>query len=389
MLRILKINQMRHSIFLSLIATLLLPLLPSCKGGNGSVFSESDTKSVELSYAHNLKLDEFDGFIRATVRNPWDTTKTLHTYLLIPDSADRPSDLPEGTVVRVPLKNALIYSTVHQSLIGELGAREAIGGICDAQYIHNPELLQLIADGKVADCGSSYTPNMERIIQLNPDAILLSPYENSGNYGKLGQMGIPLVECADYMEGSPLGRTEWMKFYGILFGTEARANGMFDNIEKEYKRLTALTDTVSYRPKVMIDRLYGNSWYVPSANSTMGRFIKDAGGSNPFDGAGNAGSIGMSGEQVLHEAGNADIWILRYGQATDKTLHELASDSPIYGQFKPLKDGRVYGCNTQKINYYEQTPFHPHWVLKDFISIIHPEISDPEYRNRYFTPLKP
>ena len=57
---------------------------------------------------------------------------------------------------------------------------------------------------------------------------------------------------------------------------------------------------------------------------------------------------GMSGEQVLHEAGNADIWILRYGQATDKTLHELASDSPIYGQFKPLKDGKVYGCNTQK-----------------------------------------
>ena len=324
MLRILKINQMRHSIFLSLIATLLLPLLPSCKGGNGSVFSESANKSVELSYAHNLKLDEFDGFIRAT-----------------------------------------------------------------AQYIHKPELLQLIADGKVADCGNSYTPNMERIIQLNPDAILLSPYENSGNYGKLGQMGIPLVECADYMEGSPLGRTEWMKFYGILFGTEAHANGMFDNIEKEYKRLTALTDTVSYRPKVMIDRLYGNSWYVPSANSTMGRFIKDAGGSNPFDGAGDAGSIGMSGEQVLHEAGNADIWILRYGQATDKTLHELASDSPIYGQFKPLKDGKVYGCNTQKINYYEQTPFHPHWVLKDFISIIHPEISDPEYRNRYFTPLKP
>ena len=218
MLRILKINPMRHSIFLSLITTLLLPLLPSCKGGNGSVFSESANKSVELSYARNLKLDEFDGFIRATVRNPWDTTKTLHTYLLVPDSADRPSDLPEGTVVRVPLKNALIYSTVHQSLIGELGAREAIGGICDAQYIHNPELLQLIADGKVADCGSSYTPNMERIIQLNPDAILLSPYENSGNYGKLGQMGIPLVDSADYMEGSPLGRAGWVNCSGLVLG---------------------------------------------------------------------------------------------------------------------------------------------------------------------------
>lgn len=361
----------------------------SCKRGNSLNSVSGDSDTLHLDYARNLTLEQYDGFVKATVRNPWDTTKTLHTYLLVPDSIHTLKGIPEGTVIRVPLRNALVYSTVHQSLVGELGAREAIGGVCDTQYIHNPELLKRIADGKVADCGNSYTPNLERIIQLNPDAILLSPFENSGTYGKVGQMGIPIIECADYMESSPLGRTEWMKFYGILFGTETQAAEMFKNIEQEYKRLIALTDTVSYRPKVMIDRLYGNSWYVPSANSTMGRYIKDAGGSNPFDGAGKAGSIGVSGEQVLHEAGNADIWILRYGQATDKTLSELASDSPIYGQFKPLKEGKVYGCNTKKINYYEQTPFHPHWLLKDLISIIHPEISDPKEENRYFTQLKP
>lgn len=380
---------MRHSIFLSLIAALLLPLLHSCKGGNSLNSTTCTTgDTIRLDYAKNLTLEQHDGFIKATIRNPWDTTKMLHTYILVPDSIHTLKGIPEGTVVRVPLRNVLVYSTVHQSLIGELGARDAIGGVCDAQYIHNPELLQRIADGRVVDCGNSYSPNVERIIQLNPDAMLLSPFENSGNYGKPGQMGIPIIECADYMESTPLGRTEWMKFYGILFGREAQASEMFSEIEADYNKLKSLTATVDTKPKVLIDRLYGNSWYVPTAKSTMGTYITDAGGTNPFVGKGNAGSIGLAGEQVLHDGGDADIWLIRYGQATDKTLRELSADNPLYGQFKAFKLKNVYGCNTEKINYYEQTPFHPHWLLHDLIRVIHPEVLDGDTVNRYFTPLK-
>lgn len=61
-------------------------------------------------------------------------------------------------------------------------------------------------------------PDIERIIALKPEAILVSPFENSGGYGKLDKLHIPIIEAADYMESSPLGRAEWMKFYGMLFG---------------------------------------------------------------------------------------------------------------------------------------------------------------------------
>lgn len=374
--------------FISLIFVISLCL--SACGRSATVDTETDAGTeIPLAYARYLSLHDCGDYIRADIRNPWDTTKTLHSYILLPESSELPATLPEGTIIRIPLKNALVYSTVHQSLVGELGANEAIGGICDRQYIHDDALLGRISSGDVTDCGSSYGPDMERIISLRPDAILLSPYEDSGNYGKLGRMGIPLIEGADYMETTPLGRMEWVKFYGLLFGRHAQADSLFAAIEHDYLSLKALTDTIGSHPKVLLDGIYGNSWYVPTAGSTMGTFIRDAGGTNPFDNAGNAASVGLSGERVLHEAGDADVWIVRYTQATDKTLRELAADNPIYRQFKPLKEGRVYGCNTDRIRYYEETPFHPHLLLRDLIGVIHPGLAGTDSVARYFTPLKP
>lgn len=373
---------------ISLTMTLLLPLLASCGGGGNNASSSQNGEAVSLSHAENLKLTQFPEYVKAEIRNPWDTTKLLHTYLLVPDSINLPGNLPQGTVVRTPLKNSLVYSSVHNSLITELGAIEAIRGVCDAQYIHQKELADRIESGVVADCGNSMTPNIEKIIKLNPDGILLSPFENSGNYGKLGQLGIPIIECADYMETSPLGRAEWMKFYGLLYGKTEVADYLFSKAESDYLKLKALTAGEEAKPKVLVDRLYGSSWNVPAGHSTMGIFIEDTGGANPFAFIDKSGSKGMAGEQVLHKAGDADVWIVRYSQSNDKTLKELASDNAIYPQFKAFKEGNVYGCNTSKVYFYEEVPFHPQWLLADLISIFHPNIPLPESNHHYFSKMQ-
>ncbi len=373
----------------SLFLPMVLPLLVSCKGGNALVSAE-DGDTLHLAYADNLELVRYKDYVKASVRNPWDTTAVLHTYYLVPDSIDLPVHIPEdGTVIRTPLNSALIYSSVHNSLVSEFGAIDAISGVCDAQYIHQRELAERIKDGRVVDCGIGTSPNIEKIISLNPDGIMLSPFENSGTYGKLGQLGIPIIECADYMETSPLARAEWMKFYGMLFGKERESYEMFARTEKEYNDLKNLVADTKYRPRVIIDRLYGQAWYVPGATSTMGFFIKDAGGANPFDTYQKRGSVGLTGEQVLYTAGDADVWLIRYSQGTDKTMSELASDNAIYPQFKAFKDKKVYGCNTTCIFFYEDIPFHPQWLLKEMISIIHPEQSVIDGETTYFTPLQP
>lgn len=371
----------------SLFLPIVLPLLVSCKGGNALV-SNQEGDTLHLAYADNLSLVRYPDYVKATVRNPWDTVAVLHTYLLVPDSIDLPENLPDGTVVRTPLRSALIYSSVHNSLVSELGAIDAIAGVCDAQYIHQKELADRISGGTVADCGIGTSPNIEKIISMNPDGIMLSPFENSGSYGKVGQLGIPIIECADYMETSPLARAEWMKFYGMLFGKEDEANRMFEKTEKEYNTLKSLAENLSDKPKVLVDRLYGQIWYVPAANSTMGFFIKDAGGTNPFDSYKRSGSVGLTGEQVLYNAGDADVWLIRYSQDSDKTMRELASDNAIYSQFKAFKDNRVYGCNTSKVFFYEDVPFHPQWLLGEMIAILHPELST-MVPSRYFTKMLP
>ena len=77
--------------------------------------------------------------------------------------------------MRTPLSAALIYSSVHNSLICELGAVNAVKGVCDAQYIHERSLKKRIADGAVMDCGNSMSPDIERIISLSPDGPLSTP----------------------------------------------------------------------------------------------------------------------------------------------------------------------------------------------------------------------
>lgn len=367
----------------------MLPLLAACGGGNSHFLASSkENKEIKLDYAVNLTLSQSDGVTKAEISNPWDTTRILHTYILVPDSIKIPENLPKGTVVRTPLKRSIIYSSVHNSLVTELGALEAIGGVCDAQYIHQKELADRIASGKVTDCGNSMMPDIEKIIKLQPDAILLSPFENSGTYGKLGQLGIPIIECADYMETSPLGRAEWMKFYGMLFGKEEDANLKFQQTETEYNRLKNLASNLKSQPKVLVDRFYGSTWNVPGAHSTMGIFIEDAGGKNPFDYLDKSGSTPLSGEHILTKAGDADIWIIRYSQTTDKPLSELKSDNAIYAKIKAAKEGNVYGCNTSEVRFYEEVPFHPQWLLSQLITIFHPELSQIEENHVYFTKMK-
>lgn len=185
--------------------------LPSCRGRSETV---SGGMPVEMRYASNLTIDEYEGYSVVKIRNPWDSTRLLQSYVLLEDGYEPPSDFNREQIIRVPLKKSVVYSAVHVSLLDELEAEDAISGVCDSEYIYEPGIKQRIASGVIADCGNSMAPNMEKILLVAPGAVLLSPFENSNGHGKLDQAGIPVVECADYMETSPLGRAEWMKFYG-------------------------------------------------------------------------------------------------------------------------------------------------------------------------------
>ena len=358
---------------------LVVVAICACKGGhdNGTT-TAGDT--LRMKYAEQLEIVRYDGYTVVKLSDPWNRGKTLHTYILVPRDASLPDGLPAGSVVRTPLQRTVVATSVHCGLFSDMHRQTAIAGVCDTRYIHLPFVQQGVKDGSMKDCGSGLQPTLESIIDLQPDAIFLSPFQNSGGYGRIEELKVPIIETADYMETSALGRAEWMRFYGMLFGAESEADSIFQAVENNYLDLCRQAKGSTSRPSLLMDKLTGNVWYVPGGQSTLGKIIADAAIDYPWADDDHSGSLPLPFETILEKAAHADLWLFRYNGPTI-TLGMLASDYIGYKQFDAYKNGKAYGCSTDASTFYEDTPFHPDRLLRDFICIAHPELGlgEPKY----------
>ncbi len=371
---------------LLILALSALLLLTQCTPQQGDTVDTAASGS-SLSYAQFLSIHPHDNYTEAIVRNPWDTTRVLHRYIIIPREQKLPENLPQGTVVRTPLNRSLVYAAVHCSLLEQFNALDQIGGVCDLSYIKAPGITARAQSGQVTDAGNSLSPNMEKVIALNPDAILLSPFENAG-YGRIGKMGIPIIECADYLETTPLGRAEWMKLLGLLYGKEAEADSLFALVENNYIQLQQQLANPIHRPIVMSELKSGSAWYMPGGKSYLAQLFRDAGASYPWSDNTESGSIPLSFETVFAHAGEADIWLIKGLSESQLSYSALAKEYAPYAQFKPYREKTIYGCNTAQCFYFEETPFRPDLLLQELAALFHPELY-PHHSPRYYKPLLP
>lgn len=369
------------------IALLLcLVAFAACGRGTKSL-PQAAGDTVRMKYAKLLHIVEHDGYTVVSIDNPWCKGKLLHKYVLVPRTGRDVRHLPDGTVVRVPLRRMIPFSIVHAGLAMELGCADAIVGIADMQYVRMPFILQMHGQGKLVDVGNSMNPSVEKVMDATPDALLVSPFDGGGGFGRLGEVGIPIIECADYMETSALGRAEWMKFYGLLMGRERAADSLFAVVDSSYNALKSLAASSHIRRSVIMDKKTGSVWYVPGGRSTIGAMLADAGADYPFAANTDVGSLALPFESVLEKAGDADIWLFRYGGAAPATYGGLLSEFAGYGKLRAFKERMCYGCNVDKTLFYEETPFRPDYLLRDLVQVIHPVISGLGGL-RYFCPVE-
>lgn len=339
--------------------------------------------TVRFRYAHLLGLVRHQGYTVATIHHPWRQNAVLHQYVLVPADSALPEGLPEGTVIRMPLRRSVVFTTVHCSLLNMLHREGSVAGVADLKYIKAPFVQAGVDSGRIVDCGDGMSPVIEKIIDLHPDALLLSPFENSGGYGQLSEIDIPIVECAEYMEPSPLGRAEWMRFYGILYGCEHEADSLFAVVDSSYNAMKRLVANISHRTSTLVDKVTGSVWYVPGGCSTIGCMLSDAGADYPWADDDRSGSVALPFETVLENAGESEVWLLRYSSKRPLTRQLLLSEHRGYNQFRAFREGRVYGCNVELSMFYEESPFRPDFLLSDFIRILHPDAL-PNYELRYY-----
>ena len=389
-------------------------LMAACQGGKTAAADAEAGDTLEMKYAKLLTIVKHgDGeetsdatedigyqYAEALIANPWKAGTMLHRYILIPKGkegdktvamlARRRSTGARCTTdtVRTPLESNLVFTAPHCQLLTELGCQNAITGVCDKDYINIPDIKSRAqADAKVAhpimDCGSSMQPDIERIIALHPEALLISPFENSGGYGKLDKLRIPVIETADYMETSPLGRAEWIKLYGLLLGS-SKADSLFSAIEKEYLQLKAEAAKLPLGLSILTERKTGNVWYVPGGKSTMGILLRDAHARYIFADDTHSGSLSMSPEQIIAKGNQVDVWAFKYFGGNALTKQDLLAEYQGYQALKAFQTGTVYETDTSCEPYFELTSFHPEILLREFIILSHPEAGDKFGKLRFY-----
>lgn len=355
-----------------------------------SSLSESDSWNLRkdsLRYSSLLEIARADSFVLVTVQDAWNPDEALHRYVLVPESAQVPKELPEGTLLRTPLRRAVMHNAVHAALTAELGCAEAIAGLCDVDYVQTPALQELLEQELIADAGSSVQSDVERYISLRADAVFTAPLEHA-NYGILEKVRIPIVECADYMETSALGRAEWMRFFGLLFDCEEQAQTLFEKVEQGYIALRDSAKLSTKRPRLMTDLINGSAWHMPGGNSYLGNLLMDANADYVLADDKSSGSVPLGIESVYSMASDADIWLIKLARNHTPTYTELKFEHASYTTFRPWKERKIFFCNTLTTDFYERIPFHPEVLLRELIHLLHPELRPATYEAEYYKPLK-
>ena len=299
-------------------------------------FFQGSFSSDSIQYAQGFTVQRFDTYTMVEVRDPWDSTRLLQRYLLVDRTKSVPGGLPKGTIVKVPVKDIVIYTSVHAAIIDQLHETDKVIGVCEPRYMDTPAIQEGIQAGRIADLGEATSPNIEKMIEIGAELVIASPFQNS-SYGPVEKIGIPIIEGADYMEAFPLGRTEWIRFYGLLFGKEEMADSIFKETEQAYLSLKDLTANIDNRPTVLSEKKFGSSWYVPSGDSYMAHLIEDAGADYMFKDLPGAGSTPLAFETVFDKAIHADIWLVKYNQSSEMTYKDLRSEYTPYENFDAFK----------------------------------------------------
>ena len=374
----------KNTIFFFLIVSLFV----QCKKENQHEI-KSGIKN-EISYAKGLEIYKYEGFSILKITKPWPGAKENFTYVLQEKNGIVPDSLKQFTIIPIPLKSIVVTSTTHIPALEMLGVENSLVGFPNTDYISSEKTRKLIDSGKVREVGTNETLNTEVLIDMAPDLIVSFGLNNNNpTIDNLQKSGLKVIYNGDWTEQSPLGKAEWIKFFGALYGLDTKANSIFSEIAKEYTATLALAKKAMAKPTVMCGAMYQDQWYVPQGESWAALFMKDAQANYLWADSKGTGSLSLPFETVLDKAQNADYWI---APGDFSSLKEMNESNPHYKEFTAFKNKKVYSYSAKKgarggILYFELSPTRPDWVLKDLIKILHPELL-PNHELFFFQKLK-
>lgn len=361
------------SIFLSLLLSSLL--FVQCKKEEISKVNEVSVETVK--YAKGFSIVNHNGYSIVTVKNPWPKATKTYTYILKEKKGIIPDSLKQNPIINVPIYTIVVTSTTHIPSLEMLDVEDKLIGFPNLDYISSEKVRALIDANKVKELGNNQSLNTEILIDLQPDVIIGYGIDgNNPTLDNLQKSGLKVMLNGDWNEETPLGKAEWIKFFGVLFGKQKKAEELFSKIEKDYLKTIEIAKLATKQPTILAGDMFEDKWYLPKGTSWGSLMLKQANANYLWQETTGTGSLSLSFETVFEKAKNADIWITS-GQFS--TLKEMTDANSHYAQFDAFKNKNVYSFTRKKgkkggILYYELAPNRPDIVLKDLVKILHPEL---------------
>lgn len=352
----------------------ILLLIQNCKSG------DNKTENYELSneYARYFNIGhDADSSFRLLINENWNGENRVCKYKLVSRDENGEADSDAGQIA-IPLRRVVCMSTSHISYINALGKGNTIVAISGAQYVSDSSINSAIKSGRIVDIGFESSINYELLLSLSPDVVFTYGIsgENNTYIDKIRDLGIKVIVLGDYIEEHPLGKLEYLKLFGKLYGEVQRADSLYKSVSERYSANKRSVEGIAIKPKVLVNAPWKDVWYIPGEKSYMNYLISDAGGEILLckEGRSNPHNI----EEVFIEAYKADFWL---NPNFYSTLKELSSSNPLFSKLSVLSKGKVYN-NTKRntarggSDFWERGVIEPDVILNDLIKILHPGYGD-------------
>lgn len=375
------------SLKIVLVASLLA--IVSCKKEAQRAVLKS--ASAKITHAKGFDIVEEKGNKKLIIKSAYQNATEDATYPLskkIPSTALASTKL---NTIQIPVKNIVVTSTTHIPMVELLQSENTIVGFPHGQYVSSERTRKLLDAGKIAEIGKENSLNTEILLDLQPELVVgYSVTSPDKSLTTLQKAGINVIYNGDWLEETPLGKAEWIKFFGVLFDKEKQADSIFKAIETNYVNAKKSALLGLQKPTVLSGAIMSKDiWNLPAGESFVAQFLKDANLTYLWKDTKGKGSLSLSFESVFDKGANADIWIAP-GYFTSKK--QLLESNALYAKFKAFQDDNIYTPTTKKgksggVLYYELATTRPDLVLKDLIKITNPALL-PDYELVFFEKMK-
>lgn len=268
------------------------------------------------------------------------------TYLVVPEGAEVPDELPEGmTVLQSPFDQIYVAGTATMAMFHALDGLSAVrfsGLQADDWYVDAAR--EAMEAGEIKFAGKYSEPDYEMLVDEGCDLAVESQmiHHTPKILELLQMMDIPvLIDCSSN-ESHPLGRVEWIKVYGALLGREEEAEDFFEEQTKVLDELEGIENTGKSVVYFYINT--GGQAVVRTGTDYIAKMIEIAGGNYPFDSlTDKGGTAAVTMEEFYAAAADADYLI--YNASIDNKLNsieELTAKDEVLGDIKAVKEGNVF-----------------------------------------------